>query len=479
MNALRIYKLSILCSLIFANFVFAIDKTEAAKKEIADSIDAKQAEYADIAKQIWGFAELAFTEVKSSSLLQSKLKEAGFSVEAGVAGLETAFVATYGKGKPIIGIIAEFDALPGMSQQASPECNAIVEGGNGHGCGHNLFGTGSMAAAIAVKDWLAKSGFSGTIRVYGTPAEEKGGAKIQMALAGVFDDADVILCWHPQDENNASPQTTIALISAKFRFYGVSSHASVAPERGRSALNGVEAMNYMVNMMREHIPSEARIHYVITQGGVAPNVVPDFAEVYYFVREYKIESLKDIWLRVVDAADGAAKGTGTRVEYEIVSGNHSMLANDTLAGLMDKNLRLVGGVKYNDEEKVFAEAISKTLGKDSRDLATAQQIQPYEPKNIKGSTDAGDVSMIAPTAEVLTATWVPGTTSHTWQATAASGTSIGTKGMIVAAKTMAFTAVDIFMDPSYAEQARKELEEKRGTNFKYHPLPSWQPELLF
>jgi len=473
MNALRICRFSIFCILAIANCVFAIDKTETVKKEIAVSIDAKQAEYAEIAKQIWGFAELAFTEVKSSSLLQSKLKEDGFSVEAGVAGLETAFVATYGKGKPVIGIIAEFDALPGMSQQAIPECKPIVEGAPGHGCGHNLFGTGSVAAAIAAKDWLAKSNSSGTIRVYGTPAEEKSAAKVQMAQAGLFDDVDFVLCWHPQGENNASPQTTIAVISAKFRFYGRSSHASIAPEQGRSALDGVEAMNYMVNLMREHIPADSRIHYVITQGGVAPNIVPDFAEAYYFIRDYKTETLKDIWFRVVDAAEGAAKGTGTRVEYEILGGNHSMFANETLARLMDKNLRLIGGVKYTAEEKTFAEAVSKTLGKDSRDIASAQEIQPYEPKNIKGSTDIGDVSMIAPTAEVLTATWVPGTTSHSWQATAASGMSIGEKGMIVAAKTMAFTAIDIFMNPSYAEQARKELEEKRGANFKYRPLPSW------
>lgn len=473
MNILAACKFLIFCIPVLANPIFAVGEAKDTKDEIAASTDAKESEYAHIAKEIWGFAELAFSEVKSSSLLQSKLKEEGFSVEVGVAGLKTAFVASYGKGKPIIGILAEFDALPGMSQDAVPERKPLVKDGPGHGCGHNLFGTGSIAAAIAVKDWLAKSSSSGTIRVYGTPAEEKGAGKVHMAQAGLFDDVDVVLHWHPWDENDASPQTTLAIVSAKFRFYGRSSHAAVAPERGRSALDGVEAMNYMVNLLREHIPPDSRIHYVITHGGLAPNVVPDFAEVHYFVRDYKIEILKDIWSRIINAAEGAAQGTGTRVEYEISVGNHGILINETLARLMDKNLRLIGGVKYTAEEKTFAEAISKTLGQDSKALGIAQEIQPYELKKLKGSGDVGDVSMITPTAGVLTAAWVPGTAAHTWQATAASGMSIGTKGMIVAAKTMAFTAVDVFMNPSYAEQAQKELKEKRGADFKYRPLSSW------
>ena len=474
MNVLMARKFLVLCILVFAHPIFALDKTKDVKDELAASIDAKQSEYANIARKIWGFAELAFSEVKSSSLLQSKLQEEGFSVEAGVAGLKTAFVATYGKGKPIIGILAEFDALPGMSQDTVPERKPLVKDAPGHGCGHNLFGTGSIAAAIAVKDWLAKSGSIGTIRLYGTPAEEKGVGKVRMAQAGLFDDLDVVLCWHPWDDNNASPHTTLAIVSAKFRFYGRSSHAAVAPERGRSALDGVESMNYMVNLLREHVPADSRIHYVITGGGLAPNVVPDFAEVYYFVRHPKTGVLKDIWSRVVNAAEGAAQGTGTRVEYEILEGNnYSLLPNDTLSGLMDKNLRLVGGVKYTAEEKAFTEAISKTLGKNSRAPGTEEQIQPYKFYEVKGSTDLGDVSMIAPAAEVMTAAWVPGTVPHTWQVVAASGMSIGTKGMIVAAKTMAFTAVDVLMNPSYAEQAQKELKERRGEDFKYRPLSSW------
>ncbi|UCF00429.1 MAG: amidohydrolase [Planctomycetota bacterium] len=466
-------RILIFCIVVFANPVFAVDKPSDIKDEIAASIDARESEYAHTAKQIWGFAEIAFFEVKSSSVLQSKLKEEGFSVEAGVAGLETAFVATYGKGRPIVGILAEFDALPGMSQDAVAERKPLVKDGSGHGCGHNLFGTGSVAAGIAVKDWLIKSGSVGKIRVYGCPAEEKGGGKVIMAKAGLFDDVDVVLCWHPWDENDASPRTTLAVVAVKFRFYGRSSHAAVAPERGRSALDGVEAMNYMVNLLREHIPSDSRIHYVITHGGMAPNIVPEFAEAHYFVRHPKSEVLKGIWSRVVDAAEGAAQGTGTRLEYEISGGNYSVLINETLAKLMDKNLRLIGGVKYTRDERAFAEAISQTLGKDSKASGTQEEIQPYELKQGKGSSDVGDVSMIVPTAEVLTATWVPGTTAHTWQATAASGMNIGTKGMIVAAKTMAFTAVDVFMNPSYVKQAREELEQRRGVDYKYQPLSGW------
>jgi aminobenzoyl-glutamate utilization protein B len=460
----------VLCLAVCANSVLALAEATGVKEEIAVSIDAKRDEYAHIAREIWEFAELSSSEVKSSSLLQAKLKAEGFTVEAGVAKLETAFVATYGKGTPIVGILAEFDALLGLSQDAVPEPKILAEDGPGHGCGHNLFGTGSVAAAVAVKDWLAQSGTSGTIRLYGTPAEEQGEGKVDMALAGLFDDADVILHWHPYDRNSAGPVIMSASIEAKFRFSGISSHAAEAPEKGRSALDGVEAMNYMVNLMREHVPSKSRIHYSVTHGGGAPNVVPDKAEVHYYVRHSKAEVLKDIWSRVLNAAKGAALGTGTSVKHEILGAKHSVIANETLAKLMDKNLRLVGGVTYTAQERAFAEAIGKTLGDNRNDLSMTEEIQPYEAVDVMGSSDVGDVSMIAPTAGVDIAAWVPGTGFHTWQATAASGMSIGTKGMIVAAKVMAFTAVDVFMNPSIAEQARDELVDKRGAEFEYRPI---------
>src|SRR5690606_16543154 len=244
------------------------------KAERAAGIDGAADEYAAFARRIWSLAELGYMEEQSSALLRSRLEAAGFEVEAGVAGMPTSFVATYGQGKPVIGILAEFDALPGLSQDTVPERKPLSQLGPGHACGHHLFGTASVAAAVAVKDWLARTGRAGTVRVYGTPAGEGGGGKVYMGRAGLFEDVDVVLHWHPASANDASPSTSLANMSGKFRFRGISAHASAAPEQGRSALDGVEAMNHMVNLMREHIPQESRIHYVITAGGLAPNVVP-------------------------------------------------------------------------------------------------------------------------------------------------------------------------------------------------------------
>jgi aminobenzoyl-glutamate utilization protein B len=440
------------------------------KDTVAASIESKRSTYADVARQLWSFAELGYQEMKSSSLLQTQLKAAGFDVQAGVAEMPTAFVAAYGKGKPVVAILAEFDALPGLSQDALPERRPIVEHGPGHACGHHLFGTASTAAAIAVKDWLARSGTTGTVRLYGTPAEEGGGGKIYMVRAGLFDDVDAVLHWHPNDSNDASPLTSLAFKSAKFRFYGISSHAARFPDRGRSALDGVEAMDYMVNMIREHIPSDARIHYVITHGGAAPNVVPDFAEVYYYVRHPDTATLEDIWARVVRVSEGAALGTGTRVEHEVIAGMYSLLPNETLSRLMDGNLRRVGGVKYTSEERAFAETIRKTFGNTDLLLGSEEEIQPCKLKAHPTSTDVGDISWVIPTARVRTATWVPGTASHSWQAVAAGGMTIGAKGMIVAAKVIALTAVDLFTDPSHVKEARAEVEQRRGKDFRYQSL---------
>ena len=283
---------------------------------VLKKLDGQRDKYAAIAKEIWSNPELGYQEVNSSQLLQNTLKEAGFSVEAGVAEIPTAFVAEYGSGTPVIAILAEFDALPGVSQKALPQREAVVEGGAGHACGHHLFGTASSAAGIAIKDWLAATGTQGTIRVYGTPAEEGGAGKVYMARAGLLDDVDAVLHWHPGSSNSAGATSSLANKSAKFRFYGEASHAAVSPERGRSALDGVEAMNYMVNLMREHVPQETRIHYVITSGGEAPNVVPAFAEVFYYVRNPDVANVKTIFEKVVKAAEGAALGTNTEMDYE-------------------------------------------------------------------------------------------------------------------------------------------------------------------
>jgi aminobenzoyl-glutamate utilization protein B len=437
---------------------------------VAALVEARRAADRDVALAIWARAEVGYKEAQSSELLQQQLRAAGFELQSGVAGIPTAFVATAGSGKPVIGVLAEFDALPGFSQNAVPERSPIKGRISGHACGHHLFGAGSTSAAIAVKQWLEETRTPGTIRLYGTPAEEGGAGKVYMARAGLFEDVDVVLHWHPSDSNDASPNTSLANRSAKFRFYGQSSHAAGAPEQGRSALDGVEAMNFLVNLMREHVPQETRIHYVITSGGSAPNVVPDFGEVFYYVRHPDTRGLEEIWGRVLKAAEAAGLGTGTRVEHEVIHGAYSLLMNDTLGKVVDRELRAVGGVRYDAEERAFATKIQQTLIKVGKPLGSEEQVQPYLPRQEYGSTDVGDVSWLVPTVGFNTATWVPGTPAHSWQAVAAGGMSIGLKGMEIASKTLARTAIALYRDPKIIRAARAEFDAARGSGFHYTPL---------
>jgi aminobenzoyl-glutamate utilization protein B len=433
-------------------------------------IDAKRDHYADVAKEIWRFAEVGFQEQKSSALLQQQLKAAGFQVTAGVAGIPTAFVATFGAGKPVIGIVGEFDALPGLSQEAqTPIHRPVVENAPGHGCGHNLLGTGALAAAVAVKEWLAASGHAGTLRYYGTPAEEGGSGKVYMVREGLFKDVDVAVTWHPGDRNDASPTSTTANITGKFRFRGIAAHAAAAPDRGRSALDAVEGMDYLVNMMREHVPQETRIHYIITRGGAAPNIVPDFAEAYYYARHPNMPVLDGVWERIVNTAKGAALGTGTTMELEITGAVYNVLPNTYLSGVMNRNLEQIGGFSYTPEEAKFADELRKTLT-DAADvpIGSQEKIRPMREGQINSwSTDYADVSWNVPSVSMTGATFVPGVAEHSWQATACAGSTIGVKGMMVAAKTMALTTVDLFTDPSHVQKARAEFDQKRGPNFVY------------
>ena len=459
-------------SIISLTFLFSLVIHSAlgqSEKKVLQALDEQTNKYEGIAMQIWEWAEMGYQETQSSALLQTTLKEAGFTVKSGIAEIPTAFVAEYGSGGPVIAILGEFDALPGLSQKAEPE-KKPAGGKAGHACGHHLFGTASTAAAIALKDWLKSSKKEGRIRFYGCPAEEGGGAKVYMSRAGVFDDVDVALHWHPGSSNAANAAAALANISGKFRFYGTSAHAAGAPQMGRSSLDGVEAMNAMVNMMREHVPQESRIHYVITDGGKAPNVVPDFAEVYYYARHPRRDEVRSIFNRIVKAAEGAAMGTETRMEYEIINGVHELLPNSTLQKLVYEKLEKLGGISYNTEEMRFAEKISKTLSKP-QDLKVSAQVQPYsEVGRAGGSTDVGDVSFVVPTVGFRTATWVPGTPAHSWQAVAAGGTGIGVKGMMLASKTLTLTGIELFKTPSLIKEARKEFMERRGADFVYQPL---------
>jgi len=449
----------------------AVSPVQEMKAKTMEELQGNYATYRDAALQIWQFAEVGYKEVKSSALLQELLRTNGFQIESGVAEIPTAFVATYGSGSPVIGILAEFDALPGLSQAALPERSAIPGKDAGHGCGHHVFGTASVAAGISIKKWIDEKKLSGTIKVYGCPAEEGGSGKVYMVRAGLFKDVDAVLHWHPGSENNITMTSALANTSAKFRFKGLSAHASGAPDRGRSALDAVEAMNYMVNMMREHVPSESRIHYVITSGGKAPNVVPDFAEVYYYVRHPRRDQVKQIFERVVKTAQAAALGTETSMEYEIIGGTHDLLLIRSLADVMQQNLEKVGGVNYTDAEKEFARKIQLTYGSVVPPIENAARVMPLKMEEDAGggSTDVGDVSYAVPTVGLRASTWVPGTPAHSWQAVACGGTEIATKGMMVAAKTMALTAIDLFTDPVQIQKAKVEFKEKLG-NYRYEAL---------
>jgi aminobenzoyl-glutamate utilization protein B len=437
------------------------------------SVDAYTPRISEVALKIWASPELGYQETKTTALLQDELRNAGFAIEAGVAGMPTAFVARAGTSDgPVIAILAEMDALPGMSQAADPDRHPIPNQNAGHACGHHLFGTGAVAAAVAIKSWLEATGTKGQIRVYGTPAEEGGGGKVYMVRGGLFRDVDIALYWHPADANNASQDRNLATTSAKFRFHGQSAHAAAAPDRGRSALDAVEAMNFMVNYMREHMPQEARIHYVITNGGTAPNIVPEFAESFYVIRHPDPHATGELFERVVKAAEGAAIGTGTTMDYELISGDYSILPNDVLGRVMDANLHRVGAPAWTATEMQFAEKLRKNLpGRNLAPLTSASEIRKYAYNGQKySSTDSGDVSWVTPLGTLNTATWVPGTAAHSWQAVAAGGTSIGIKAMVVAAKTLALTGAQLLQDPGLVAAAKAEFVKSRGPDFVYKPL---------
>lgn len=431
--------------------------------EVAVRVDAHAGRLGEVSRQIWELAEVGYKETKSSALLQAELKSAGFRVQAGVAGIPTSFVATYGEGKPVIGLMAEYDALPGLSQSDVPQRSPRVQGAPGHGCGHNLLGAASVLAAIALKE----EGFSGTLKVFGTPAEEGGSAKVYMVREGLFQGIDAMLAWHPADANGGSLKTMMANIGARFRFRGAPSHAALAPEQGRSALDAVMLFGHAVDLMREHVPSDTRIHYIVTQGGSAVNIVPEFAEVSITARHASMKVLDGVWKRIEKAAEGAALATETKAEQQLIGGVYNMLPNDALAAMYDRNLRKTGGIHYSAEERGFAEKLRKTLFTDPElPLGSEAEIQKIQEGTIAASTDASDVSWVVPTSQLDVATWAPGISPHTWQSTACAGMSIGRKGMVLAAKVLAMTAMDIYQDPQ-SLTAIREAFDKRRAGFSY------------
>ena len=463
MNKIIIYT-SLLISFLF------ISQNTLANKNLEKNINNHQEQFERVAMKIWDYAEVGYQEFQSSNLLKKELLKEGFIIKENVANIPTAFTAEFGNGYPVIAILGEFDALPGVAQSASPFKEQYKDNKAGHACGHHLFGAGSAWASVAIKEWLVANQKQGTIRFYGTPAEEGGSGKVYMVRAGLFNDVDAVLHWHPGSVNHASPRTSNSNKSAKFKFQGISAHAASAPHKGRSALDGVESMNMMVNLMREHVPQDSRMHYVITKGGLAPNVIPDEAEVYYYVRHPKRQMVEKLFNRVVKAAKGAALGTETNMTFEVMHGNYSLLPNDTLQTIMHKKLSAIGGISYSEMENKYAESLHSTLLNPNAEIGDQENILKYKRRHGYGSTDVGDLSWLVPTAGARIATWVPGTSAHSWQAVAAGGTSIGLKGTKLAVKVLSGTAQEIFLNPEILIDAKTELKEKVGSNFQYKAL---------
>jgi aminobenzoyl-glutamate utilization protein B len=458
------------------------------------TVDARAADLAELSDRIWGFAETGFEERRSASAIASFLEAEGFEVERGLAGIGTALAASYGSGSPVIALLGEYDALPGLSQEAArPEKREAAAGAAGHGCGHNLLGVGSIGAALAAKAALDALGLPGTIKYYGCPGEEKGAGKTFMARDGAFAGVDLAFTWHPGDVNTVLQARTLANLSAYFRFRGAASHAASAPQLGRSALDAVELMNVGANFLREHVIPEARIHYAITDaGGTAPNVVQDRAEVHYFCRAPRVAQAREVYERLCDVARGAALMTGTKLELVFAEGLSDYLPNRVLGELLQASLESTGAPAFGAADRELAARFKETLGQAELGAALAQAryvrgaeaaraleaspldegISPLFQGDflLPGSTDVGDVSRLVPTAQLVTACSAFGTVPHSWQFTAQAASSIGHAGMIAAAKALALACVETLRDPGIARRAAAEREEKSGGPYEC-PIP--------
>ncbi len=448
--------------LLTSGLLSAQDKMVTYKKEAVEWIDNNREALDDAATKIWEYAELALLEYESAGLLANYIEDHGFTVERGVAGMPTAFVATYGSGSPIIGILGEYDALPGLSQEVSNPIQApIEEGAPGHGCGHNIFGVASAGAAIAVKEVMEKHELQGTVRFYGCPAEETVVGKVYMAKEGFFDDLDICLDWHPGRNNSVGLGTSNALNNFEVTFYGKTAHGAGDPWNGRSSLDGVELMNVGVNFLREHVYPTVRMHYVIPNAGQAPNVVPDYAKVWYFVRGKDREEVDEVYARVLKIAEGAALMSDTRHEVYLITGVYNYLKNREVASIIHKNLVEIGAPQFTEEEQEYAREMQRFLNKDEDGFST--EILPFEdPKGYLGggSTDVADVSWIVPTAALSTACSPKNVPGHSWAITSSVGSSAGMKGMRIAAKVLATAGIEILLDPSIIEKAKLEFSKK-------------------
>ena len=433
--------------------------------DIVKHLDSLRDELVEVNQDIWTFAEVGLEEHRSASRLVGVLKKAGFRVKEGVAGMPTAFVAEYGSGTPVIGILAEYDALPELSQQVAGSRKPVAGRSTGHGCGHCALGTGSIGAALAIKHAYDKHKLKGTIRIYGTPAEETLIGKVYMLLAGLFGDLDACLHWHPGNRNRTYFSTSKACMSAKFTFHGIAAHASGSPDKGRSALDGVELMNVGANYMREHIKETSRVHYVITNGGGQPNVVPATAQVWYYVRANDHDDMEKHFDWLKDIAEGGAKMSRTKVTVQIDTDCHELIPNLPLSKLVLKNFKKVGPPLFDKADNDLARQLQTTIRadfglKEQKPLHDAIDDFPEKPYQDAGSTDVGDVSWHVPTSGLSTACFAAGSPGHSWQNVAAAGSPIGHKGMLVAAKVLALSAVELLQDPQALKEARADFQAR-------------------
>lgn len=467
--------ISMICLVILTNFVMAKAESELEKlkADVLDMVESKKAILIEVSDAIWGYAEIALDEYKSSKLLADSIEKEGFKVDRGVADLPTAFVATYGSGKPVIGILAEYDALPGLSQESLPYQKVLIEGAAGHGCGHNLFGAGSLGAALVIKDLMEEGRIAGTLKFFGCPAEEDVGGKLYMAREGLFDDLDACLAWHPSYETKVDVRGNQAIDDLEIEFFGKASHAAFDPWQGRSALDALEMATFGVNLLREHVKPTVRLHYVIVQGGKVPNVTPDYAKLWLWVRDSHRKGVKEVVSRIENIVAGAALATETTSKIINQGSYHEMLVNLAGSQIMQENLEKIGCPKYTEEEIAFALKLQRETKTEEKGMFC--EVAPLEDASKDpegGSSDVAEVSWITPTVHVSVTCTPYGIPWHSWAVVSSCKNSIGYKGMILASKLIAATALDFFYNPEIIDEMKIEFNEKRGDYIYQSGIPA-------
>jgi aminobenzoyl-glutamate utilization protein B len=461
-------KFLLLLLFVTCSFYFLCSQTKPVKipenkKSVFASVEKHQQELYNLSDSIWNYAEPALLETKSSKILADYAEKNGFSTRRGVAEMPTAFIAQYGSGKPVIAILGEFDALPGVSQKAQPTREQLKAGAPGHACGHNMFGAASLGAALAIKELIAAGKLNGTIRFYGTPAEENYGGKVYMARAGLFNDVDICLDWHPGSANRAGTHSSMSIVSYLVEFNGKSAHAAADPWDGRSALDGAEFFTNGINYLREHVHPTVRMHYVFRKAGDVPNVVPAYASVEIWIRDYKRGGVFEVEKRMREIAQGAATMAGVQSTVKLLNGNYEILINLTGAKALQSNMELVGPTTYTQQETDFANQVMKEYGKEPKGMNGA--VMPMDTTNSDpqgGSSDVGDISFIVPEISLRAATMPYDAPGHSWVVVACGGMSIGHKGILFASKSLSATMVDLFENEKLRQEMKDEFNKRKG-----------------